>query len=297
MENAARLATCERDAIEDIGGRQKPGRDARPRLAKNKSSVVRGCAASICSFFLTAVFPLQLALAADMPVRPLQPAPAPPFTWTGVYIGGNTGGTWAQPALTDSFFGLTFPTGASKGALVSGGQIGFNVQSGFFIWGVEAEFEGIANNKTSPGVLVPVVPPSVIQVTSTNRWIATLAARFGGVPVSNFLIFGKAGGGWVRNDGFTITDLNIGTSLTNPGSNTRAGWLLGMGIEWAAANNWTVRFDWDYLHLNNRTFTIPAGAPFPPALIGDTFTGNNNVQTLTIGFNYLFNWAPVPARY
>jgi hypothetical protein len=31
--------------------------------------------------------------------------------------------------------------------------------------------------------------------------------------------------------------------------------------------------------------------------MGDTFSGTNNVQTLTIGFNYLFSLGPVAASY
>ena len=57
-----------------------------------------------------------------------------------------------------------------------------------------------------------------------------------------------------------------------------------------------MKLEYDYLGLGNRTFFIPATAPF---LAGDTFTSNNrNVQTVKVGFNYLFNWgAPVAARY
>jgi outer membrane immunogenic protein len=49
--------------------------------------------------------------------------------------------------------------------------------------------------------------------------------------------------------------------------------------------------------LGNRTFVVPATAPF---LVGDTFTSNNNrnVQMVKVGVNYLFNWgAPVPGGY
>jgi outer membrane immunogenic protein len=71
---------------------------------------------------------------------------------------------------------------------------------------------------------------------------------------------------------------------------------VGAGFEWAFWNNWTIKFEYDYLGLNSRTFIIPVGAPFPQAFIGDTFTGNRNVQEVKVGFNYLFNWGG-PARY
>jgi len=60
------------------------------------------------------------------------------------------------------------------------------------------------------------------------------------------------------------------------------------------APHWSLKFEYDYLGLGNRTFVIPATAPL---LAGDTFTSNNrNVQMVKVGVNYLFN-APVAARY
>jgi hypothetical protein len=46
-------------------------------------------------------------------------------------------------------------------------------------------------------------------VTSNNRWITTLAARFG-VTNDTWLFYGKAGGGWVGNN--TVTGASITVS-------------------------------------------------------------------------------------
>jgi hypothetical protein len=60
-----------------------------------------------------------------------------------------------------------------------------------------------------------------------------------------------------------------------------------VGIEWAFAPNWSAKFEYDYLGLNSRTFTVPGGG----FLAGDTFTiSNPNVQTVKVGINYLFNY-------
>jgi outer membrane immunogenic protein len=77
--------------------------------------------------------------------------------------------------------------------------------------------------------------------------------------------------------------------------NNTGGWLVGAGFEYAFTNNWTVKLEYDYVGLGNRTFVIPATAPI---LANDTFTsGNNrNVQMVKVGFNYLFNWG-APGRY
>jgi outer membrane immunogenic protein len=57
-----------------------------------------------------------------------------------------------------------------------------------------------------------------------------------------------------------------------------------------------VKFEYDYLGLGNRTFVIPATAPF---LAGDTFSSDNrSISMVKVGVNYLFNWgAPVAGGY
>jgi outer membrane immunogenic protein len=225
--------------------------------------------------------------------KALPPPPAPIFTWTGFYLGGNLGGAWAQRDITDRLYGLTWGSGSSNAVFIGGGQAGFNYQFGGFVLGVEGDFDWAANSHNSAAIVVPAVGAGdLIQITSNNRWIGTLAARFG-VAFNNVLLYGKAGGGWVGNNGFTATDLTTGTSITGFNNDTRSGWLAGAGTEWAFAHNWTVKFEYDYLGLGSRTIVVPAGAPF---LVGDTFTLGRNVQEVKVGFNYLFNWGG-SARY
>jgi outer membrane immunogenic protein len=218
------------------------------------------------------------------------------FSWTGFYIGANIGGAWANN-WTDTLF-LTNFNNNNNGVFIGGGQIGGNYQIGNFVIGGEWDFDWAANNNGGTGVVIPAVGTFV--VTNNNRWITTVAARFG-YAIDHWLLYGKAGGGWIgNNNNLTVTNVTTGVSLTcgnftNCGQTT-GGWLVGAGAEYAFTNNWTVKFEYDYLGLGNRTFVIPATAPF---LAGDTFTTNNrNVQMVKVGVNYLFNWgAPVAARY
>jgi hypothetical protein len=51
------------------------------------------------------------------------------------------------------------------------------------------------------------------------------------------------------------------------------------------------------LGLNNRSFLVPDDAP-ESLPVGDTFLGRHrSLQTVKIGFNYLFNVGPVSAKY
>jgi hypothetical protein len=40
---------------------------------------------------------------------------------------------------------------------------------------------------------------------------------------------GKAGGGWVGSDDFTVTNLTTGASVTVSNNNRNSGWLVGAG--------------------------------------------------------------------
>ena len=236
-----------------------------------------------------------------MPVKappPMAP-PVPMFSWTGFYVGGNIGGAWSRNTWTDTILLTSFNNGGNNGAFIGGGQVGVNYQVNNFVIGGEWDFDWAANHNNGSGVVVP--GGDRIAVNVNDRWITTLAARFG-VAVDHWLFYGKAGGGWVGNNGLTVTDLTTGFSFTcgtastlttNCGRST-GGWLVGAGFEYAFANNWTVKLEYDYLGLGNRTFLIPATAP---VLAGDTFTsGNRNVQMVKVGFNYLFNWG-APGYY
>lgn len=235
------------------------------------------------------------AMAADMAVKAPPPPPAPIFSWTGFYLGGNIGGAWANNDWRDNLFLTNFDN--NRGVFIGGGQLGGNYQIGQFVIGGEWDFDWAANNNNNIGVIVPGV--GNIAVTSNDRWITTVAARFGWA-INHWLIYGKAGGGWVGNNNFTVTNLTTGASFTCGTfnnfncNNSTGGWLVGAGFEYAVTNNWTVKLEYDYLGLENRTFVVPAGAPF---LAGDTFTSNHNrnVQMVKVGFNYLFNWGAVPA--
>jgi len=234
---------------------------------------------------------LTSANAADVYARPRPSAPPPapvyappPFSWTGFYLGGNIGGAWAHRDVTDSFFGLNFNNGNNNGVFIGGGQVGYNWQFGYGVLGIEADFDGVANSNNTGTVFTGFGP---VQVTSNNRWITTVAARFG-VTNGNWLFYGKAGGGWIGNEDFTVTNLRTGSSFNISNDSSNGGWLVGAGIEWAFAANWSAKVEYNYLGLEDRTFIVPAGSAFFP---GDTFTrSNRNIQMVKGGINYRFNW-------
>src|SRR5215469_16119229 len=108
------------------------------------------------------------AQAADLPTRKEAPAPVfvpPPFTWTGFYIGANTGGIWtsgsrnlhAFSGLTDSWLIADFPGGIGNGqsGWLLGGQAGYNYQWGMWVFGVETDFDWSSLHKNFNFVSAP----------------------------------------------------------------------------------------------------------------------------------------------
>ncbi len=227
------------------------------------------------------------ANAADLEVRPPPaPPPIPVFTWTGLYIGGNLGAAWGQGNVTDAFTGLTF-SGTSNAVFVGGGQVGFNYQIDDLVLGVEGDFDWTGNNNRGTGAVIagPLGLGHAFAASVNNGWVTTLTGRLG-VAWERALFYGKAGGAWLGNSGFTVTDLTTGSSLSGTSSNSTTGWTVGAGLEWAFAHNWSARLEYDFIGLGNRTFVVPATSP---VLAGDTFTANSHVQMFTVGLNYLFN--------
>jgi outer membrane immunogenic protein len=189
------------------------------------------------------------------------------YNWTGFYIGGNLGGAWASGTLTDNFSGASF-TGSHSG-FIGGGQIGYNWQvAPQYVLGIEGMFDWTSISKSSNAITV--FNGNVLQGSANTDSVSTIAARFG-YAANNWLYYGKAGGGWVRN-GASVTDLTTGASVSS--SNTRSGWLLGAGIEYGVTPNWTMKLEYDHLGLDNWTRSSPL-------FVGDTVTLSRHIDMFT----------------
>jgi outer membrane immunogenic protein len=203
------------------------------------------------------------------------------FNWTGFYIGGNLGAAWTQDSVSDSF-GNSWSS-AQQAVFTGGGQVGANYQINWLVVGVEADFDWMTNNHISNAASTPI---SALQLSADDRWMTTLAAR-AGVAADNWLFYGKGGGGWVGVNNPTIT--NVGGSISVSNSNGNSGWLAGAGVEWAFAPNWTAKLEYDFLGLGSKSYTVTASGIFSP-INGDVITvPNRDVQTLTVGINYLWH--------
>ena len=242
-----------------------------------------------------------------------QVAPAPPpecdFTWTGFYLGGNAGYGWGN-ADTDfdplpdapTFFDLE-PTSLSPdpSGFIGGGQIGFNWQAGkWFVLGIESDFQGTdieGHEKDGPILDItgaPNDPDSFLFAHERIQWFGSTRGRIGIAPWCHLLIYGTGGVAYGNVDYSANT--NFGTPAfafaTYPVSfsETKVGWTVGGGLEYAIGHHWTVKAEYLYYDLGSEDRTqnqIISGVPQgPPFFVHYNFETTGNI--VRGGFNYKF---------
>jgi len=213
----------------------------------------------------------QTAFAADIPFKaPVRKAPIvePAYDWSGFYAGAHIGGAWANSALTSINIGTSWNSGGA--GFIGGFQLGYNFQAGNFLFGVEGDFDWTTLEGTSGPVGTPL---GILQASSSKNWISTVAARLG-ITSDRLLLYGKVGGGWAQSSA-ALSVVNGGTIWT--GSRTDGGWLVGAGMEYAFASNWTAKLEYNYIGLSNAAISaLP---------IVDV---RRDIQMLKVGANYQF---------
>jgi len=235
--------------------------------------------------------------AADMAVKAPPPPYVPPqFNWTGFYIGGNVG-AGAATATVDNVFGAAIGDIGGRAEFIGGGQIGYNWQfSPNWVFGVDWFFDGIANNNNGGVIFFSPTVGDFFAASAKADWVTTITARIGitGPTADHWMWYTKGGGGWLQTQ---ASVLDLGPNFPGSGgsvTHTNGGWVWGTGIEWAFAQNWTWRIEYQYLGLNSITT--------PGLLVSPVHTHDANFQSVTIGLNWLFNYgqvaaAPVVSRY
>ena len=250
------------------------------------------------------------ASATDLPARTYTKAPvlapAPIFNWTGFYIGVHGGGdwfdkNWSAPLtpinIAGGCPGCPSPVGShTASSWLAGGQAGFNYQTGMWVLGVE--LDGSWTNLRGSGTNLLLGVPFLNN--SKTDALATAAGRVG-IAVNQALFYVKGGGGWA-NDRFFTSNSTAFVGAIPPGSpiqladDTRWGWMIGGGVEYAFTNNWSVKAEYNHLDFGTRTQTLTAQ---PGCGCGSfQYDVRQTIDLVKVGLNYRFGWAnPVVAKY
>jgi outer membrane immunogenic protein len=255
------------------------------------------------------------AFAADMAVKAPMPRAAATqiYDWTGLYLGLNAGGGWSHNCWTQHgynvpvvsfngspFLGISNVNNASEGCsdasgAIVGGQIGYRHQLGSFVFGIEAQgdWADLSGSNASP------------VLGKVNTFLNNLPGRFaGGASLTNTtkvdaigMFTGQVGYTvlpallWYVKGGVAVTDnkysgaaaANIGTiasvSLTDAARAIKFGGVVGTGLEWAFAPDWSIGAEYNHLFMGSDQ-------------VGLAYTGNTvNVPGFTAA-----NIAGIPSR-
>jgi outer membrane immunogenic protein len=254
--------------------------------------------------------------AADMarPVYKAAPPPIPVFSWTGFYVGVHVGGAWGtkewqDPTQTLLFFDGKGPSGTffrpdtttnnyGVNGFLGGLQIGYNVQSGPWVWGVEAQgsWAGLRGSDRCDG-LASIMRRGGGTTCKTNvDALGSFAVRFGGT-IDRAMLYVKGGLAWAYErhkvsdpgfDGFGI--------FSSENKHWRWGGMLGAGVEFAFTNTISGKLEYNYMDFGTRTYSFdltPSGATFTDTI---DVKIRQNIHLVKVGLN--FRWdSPVAARY
>ena len=228
------------------------------------------------------------AFGADLLVKPL-PVAVP---WT-FYAGGHGGFGHGNQQFYDIFPVPDFEQDAdtnTRGGLF-GIQAGFNYQFDRLMFGIGGDFSW-TNMDSSFNCFT-----FGDQVCGSNiDWIASITGRLG-FTAGPLLFYVKGGPAWMHE---RLTDLATCSGsqatfsggvpalcgVTFYGNDTRFGWTVGPGVEWAFAPNWGVFVDYAYYDFGSKSVGFSdGGANFFPEQVND-----KNFSIVQAGINYHFNW-------
>jgi|SRR5665213_849270 len=184
------------------------------------------------------------ASAADLPRQRAMPVKAPAYvssmySWSGPYIGLSGGYAWGG-------------SGSGDGGLI-GGTLGYNFQSGPWVFGLEGDMNWTRINGSSPCGLT--------TCGTDNHWLATVRGRFGYAMGATGSVLPYITGGAAFGD-IENTVAGVGTV-----SSSEAGWTLGGGIEAAISGPLTAKLEYLYVDLGDGPTLAGVGSNFHTNII------------------------------
>ena len=244
-----------------------------------------------------------------------------PFNWAGFYFGANAGvaaGEFSNSlAIVDNtpnnyFFPPAIAAVNTSGSpelrsqkFTGGGQVGYNIQSGALVWGIEVDFNSIhlkkAYGNPLPGANNFVYPtsgaPYQLAESAAATWLFTARPRLGVVMDQRTMLYATGGIAVTRLafSQFFAEAPFTPSPETAAISKTKIGWSLGGGFELALAQHWTLKGEYVFTHFGAESAVgqlANANGASPVVGFVDGATFNNSVRleihTLRTGINYKF---------
>jgi outer membrane immunogenic protein len=199
------------------------------------------------------------------------------FSWTGFYIGGHLGYGWGSSSSTnlpdigngDAFDGADGFAVQPYGWL-AGVSVGYNWQYDHFVFGLEADLGYLGADDTQENALA--------FTTVEYGAYGTLTGRVG-YAEDRWLFYAKGGLAFanIENTAGAFTAGDIDPSDFTNLDETRAGWALGAGVEYAFQRDLSMKIEYLYMDF---------GADRSSNFDGDRFEHENDIHTIKVGLNY-----------
>ncbi len=163
--------------------------------------------------------------------------PAESHDWSGFYVGAVGSFGLVEGAGGGVSSGVT----GWDSAAAAGGTLGYNLQSGAFVYGVETDLSGGDINGVSD-----FYTTAYYRNTVDWNWYSTIRAR-AGVATGNALFYGTAGVAIADVDQRMCTYDDCSLSFDRSVSGTRVGYAAGVGVEYAFAPRVSLKAEYLYL--------------------------------------------------
>jgi outer membrane immunogenic protein len=190
-------------------------------------------------------------------------------------------------------------------SFLGGGQIGYNWQSGALVLGVEADASwrklvdyrfGIFGANATAGQPMGSVATDTAYFKTKQDWIGTLRGRVGYAP-GNWLLYVTGGLAYghvehsfteVLAPGTTCVVTGGFTCRTISDSDTKFGWTIGAGFEFAFWQHWSIGAEYLYVDLGDTTLTLTpiAGGGFFTNTGTATFHDRSHIARAKLNYRF-----------
>lgn len=170
--------------------------------------------------------------------------------FNGLYIGASVGYAGLDSEQS--------PRGEPKlssddGSVIAGGHLGYNVQCGHLVFGVEGDINFVDLSSHA-------VQPDLTSFQSSIDWLATLRGRLGMAVREDVLIYATAGVAFADRTHSLHAPGAPGGPFSQSDGDTATGWVIGGGVEFIRHDRWVLRGEVLWADLGSESRTYVTGA-------------------------------------
>lgn len=189
----------------------------------------------------------------------LAPSQSKAHNWSGLYVGGHLGCAWGETQWTFANASLFSNAGGATDfdntGWVGGGQVGYNVQLGHWVVGVEATLSNGDLRDQSVNVLNPLPAINSTRLTSDIDSLVTVVARLGYSWDRRWMGYVK--GGYASGDVDVRLEIASAVASASASASSRhGGWTIGTGVEYFLTKNVVVGIDYSFINLEDKTYQL-----------------------------------------